>query len=132
MLLFLTCSRTCKGKATPVTGRGDPQGWETSRLPKFLDSRLTGDSKVVSPTCRPSFTPRRIPSTHFCQRLSRPQVLVRLEGLGQLKNPMTFRLVAFFFYLSRRIGLVSFNYIANGLLCVLVVSILFFCMAKPL
>jgi hypothetical protein len=28
--------------------------------------------------------------THFCQRLSKPQGLVRLDGLGQLKkNPIT-------------------------------------------
>jgi hypothetical protein len=28
-----------KIKATPVTGRGGPQGCETSRLPHFLESR---------------------------------------------------------------------------------------------
>jgi hypothetical protein len=30
-----------KGKAIPVTDRGGPQGCETSRLPYFIDSRLT-------------------------------------------------------------------------------------------
>jgi hypothetical protein len=30
-----------KGKAIPVTGRGSSQGCETSRLPHFLDIRLT-------------------------------------------------------------------------------------------
>jgi hypothetical protein len=30
-----------KGKAIPVTGREDPQGTETSKLPYFLDGRLT-------------------------------------------------------------------------------------------
>jgi hypothetical protein len=30
-----------KGKAIPVTGRGGPYGCETSRLPHFLDNRLT-------------------------------------------------------------------------------------------
>jgi hypothetical protein len=46
-------------------------------------------------------TPRKIPTTHFCQRLSGPQGPSGLKGLGQLKNPMiseiepaTFRLVA--------------------------------------
>jgi hypothetical protein len=29
---------------------------------------------------------RKIPGTHFCYRLSQPQVIVRLEGLGQLKK----------------------------------------------
>jgi hypothetical protein len=35
-----------KGKAIPVTGRGGPQGCETSRLPHFLDNRLTDGSEV--------------------------------------------------------------------------------------
>jgi hypothetical protein len=38
-----------KRKAIPVTGRGGPQGCETSRLPHFLDNRLTR---------RPPFTPQ--------------------------------------------------------------------------
>jgi hypothetical protein len=44
-----------------------------SRLPHFLDSRLTDGGEVVSPTHQPPFTPRKIPGTHFCWRLSRPQ-----------------------------------------------------------
>jgi hypothetical protein len=44
-----------------------------SRLPHFLDSRLTDGDKVVSLTHRPHFTPRKIPGTHFYYRLSRPQ-----------------------------------------------------------
>jgi hypothetical protein len=76
-----------KGKAIPVTGRGGPYGCETSRLPHFVDSRLTDGGEVVSFTRRP---------------LSRPQDHRQLEGLGQLKNPVTslryapatFRLVA--------------------------------------
>jgi hypothetical protein len=46
-----------KGKANSVTGRGGPYGCETSRLPHFLDNRLTDGSKVVSLTLRPPFTP---------------------------------------------------------------------------
>jgi hypothetical protein len=38
------------GKAVPVTGRGGPQGCETSRLPHFLDSRLIDGGEVVSLT----------------------------------------------------------------------------------
>jgi hypothetical protein len=30
-----------KGNAIPVTGRGGPLGCEMSRLPHFLDNRLT-------------------------------------------------------------------------------------------
>jgi hypothetical protein len=60
-----------------------------SRLPHFLDDRLTDGGEVVSLTARktwPPFTPRKFPGTHFCYIL---RAMVRLEGLGQLKNPMT-------------------------------------------
>jgi hypothetical protein len=60
-------------KAIPVTGRGGPQGCETSRLPYFLDNRITGDGEVVSLTRRPPYTARKIPDTRFCYRLSRHQ-----------------------------------------------------------
>jgi hypothetical protein len=44
-----------KGKAIPITGRGDPQGCETSRFPHFVDNPLT-DGGDVSLTRRPPFT----------------------------------------------------------------------------
>jgi hypothetical protein len=47
-----------KGKDILVTGRGGPWGCERSRLPHYLDKRLTDGGKVVSPTRRPPFTPR--------------------------------------------------------------------------
>jgi hypothetical protein len=57
---------TKEGKAIPVAGRGGPYGCESSRIPHFLDNRLTGDGEVVSLNRRPNFTPRKIPDTHFC------------------------------------------------------------------
>jgi hypothetical protein len=45
-------------KAIPVTGRGGPYGCEMSRLPHFLENRLTGGGEVVSLTRRPPFTPQ--------------------------------------------------------------------------
>jgi hypothetical protein len=39
---------------------------ETSRLPHFLDNRLTDGGEVVSLTRRPPFTLRKIPGTDFC------------------------------------------------------------------
>jgi hypothetical protein len=54
------------GKAIPVAGRGNPYGYEISRIPYFLDNWLTDGSKVVSLTCWLPFTPRKIPGTHFC------------------------------------------------------------------
>jgi hypothetical protein len=47
-----------KGKATPVTGSGGPQGCEASRFAHFLHNRLTNGGEVVSLTRRPPFTPQ--------------------------------------------------------------------------
>jgi hypothetical protein len=47
-----------KNKAIPVTGRGGPQGYEISRLPYFLDSRLTEGAEVVSLKRRSPFIPQ--------------------------------------------------------------------------
>jgi hypothetical protein len=47
-----------KGKAIPVKGRGargGPLGSVTSRIPHFLDNRLTDGGEVVSLTHRPHF-----------------------------------------------------------------------------
>jgi hypothetical protein len=44
-----------------------------SRLSHFLDSRLTDGGEDVSLRRRPPFAPRKIPGTHFCWRLIRPQ-----------------------------------------------------------
>jgi hypothetical protein len=65
--------RLVKGKAIPVTGRGGPEGCETWRFPNFPHNRLTDGGEVVSHKQRPPFTPRKIPGTHFCYGLSRPQ-----------------------------------------------------------
>jgi hypothetical protein len=40
-------SKVKKGKAVPLIGHGGPQGYQTSRLPYFLDSRLIDGDKVV-------------------------------------------------------------------------------------
>jgi hypothetical protein len=53
-----------KGKGIPVRGCAGPHCCEASRLPHFLDNWLTDGG---------DFIPRKIPGTHFCQRLSRPQ-----------------------------------------------------------
>jgi hypothetical protein len=47
-----------KIKAISVTGRGSPQNCETSRLPYFLDNRLTDGGEVASLTRRPPFSPQ--------------------------------------------------------------------------
>jgi hypothetical protein len=53
------------GKAIPVTVRGGPQGYESSRLQHFLHNRLT-DGGDVGLTRRPPLTPSNIPGTRFC------------------------------------------------------------------
>jgi hypothetical protein len=55
------CREGKKGKAILVTGRGGPYGCETSRLPHFLDNRVTDGGEVISLTPRPPFTHRKIP-----------------------------------------------------------------------
>jgi hypothetical protein len=52
---------------------------------------LTHSSKVISPKQWPLSTPQKhsyvsASGTHFCKRLSEPQGLVRLEGLGKSKK----------------------------------------------
>jgi hypothetical protein len=42
----------------PVSGRRGAQGCETSRLPHFLDNRLTDGREIMSLTLRPPFTPK--------------------------------------------------------------------------
>jgi hypothetical protein len=48
----------------------------------FSDIRLTDGGKVVSPTRRTLFTPRKIPGTPFCQM----DATVKLEGLGKIEK----------------------------------------------
>jgi hypothetical protein len=69
----------------------------------LVDSRITDGGEVVSPTCRPPFTPRN--TLVFISVIGRvdPRFIVGLEGLGPLENPVTssgiepatFRLVAY-------------------------------------
>jgi hypothetical protein len=61
------------------------------RIPHYLDNRLTDGGRVVSRAHPQHFTPQKhyyfpVCGTHFCERLSKPQGLVRPEGLGKFKN----------------------------------------------
>jgi hypothetical protein len=66
----------------PQTGRGGVQSCEMLRIPNYVESQFTDRGKVVNLKHRPRFTLRKIPGTHFCQRLSQLKGLVRPEGLG--------------------------------------------------
>jgi hypothetical protein len=71
LLVNSASSYICKVKGCNRT-RG-PIGCETSRLPHFPDNRLADGGEIVSLKRWPPFTPRKIPRTHFCQSLNRPQ-----------------------------------------------------------
>jgi hypothetical protein len=62
-----------RGKTIPVTGCGNRQRRETSRLPHFLFNRPTDGGKFVSLKRRAPFTLKKNLGTHFCYMLSRPQ-----------------------------------------------------------
>jgi hypothetical protein len=49
----------------------------------FLNNRLTDGGEFVRFTRRPSFTPRKIPATHFRYRLRRPQ---RHSATGRIRK----------------------------------------------
>jgi hypothetical protein len=71
-------------------GLGGPSGCDTSMLPQYLDNRLTDGGEVVSHTLRPHFIPQEDSSYSFLlEAESIPGNIMRLEGLGQLKNPIT-------------------------------------------
>jgi hypothetical protein len=75
-----------------------------SRFPHYLDNRLTDGGEVVSLTRPPAALYPQVDSWYsfLLEAESTPGAIVRLQGLGQLKNPMTssgiepttFRLVA--------------------------------------
>jgi hypothetical protein len=56
-----------------------------SSHPHFPNKWITDGSEVLSLTGQLPFTRRKISGTHFHY----PSATLRLEGLGQLKNPMT-------------------------------------------
>jgi hypothetical protein len=59
-----------------------PGGWGSQM---YRQSAYEG-GKVVSPTHRPPLPPGKIPGTHFCQRLSRPQGHSATGTIMSMKN----------------------------------------------
>jgi hypothetical protein len=79
-------SRTYKGKAIPLRGRGIPCGCETSRLPHFLDNRLTDGGEVFRLTLLPPSTQGRFLVLISARGSVDSTPIARLEGLSKLKN----------------------------------------------
>jgi hypothetical protein len=82
------------------------------RITHCLDNRLTDGGKIVSSTHRPRSTSQKYyfsaPGTHFCYKLSKPQNLVRLEGLSKLKKCI--HLIG-----SRTLGLLAWSTVPQAL-----------------
>jgi hypothetical protein len=82
-----------KGKAIPVTGRGGPQGFETSRLPHSLQT--IASQMVVRLSALPAGRP--LPSARFLvltrisvKRLSQPQGHIAAGRIRSIeKNPVS-------------------------------------------
>jgi len=74
-----------KGKAVPLQAWSGPEGSRKLRFPDFTTTAQEG-RKVVTLMHRPPLPPGNTPGTHFCQRLSRPQVHSATERVMSLKN----------------------------------------------
>jgi hypothetical protein len=59
--------------------------WD-SNLPRFLNNQLTDVGNVASLKLQPSFTPRKIPGTHFCSKLNRLQAQRPAERIRSIKK----------------------------------------------
>jgi hypothetical protein len=81
--------------------------WDVEVPTMFIFTISSDNGEVVSLMCQPRYTPSEtfifsVFGTYFCYRLSKPQGLMRLEGLDKLKksmissglNPATFGLIA--------------------------------------
>jgi hypothetical protein len=80
----LCCVRQNKSKTIPL------QAWTALRAPENRGSQISRQStheggKIVSPTHWPLLSPGNIPSTHFCQRLSRLQGHSAAEMIKSMK-----------------------------------------------
>jgi hypothetical protein len=81
----------------PITGRGRPYGYETSRLPQLLDNRLTDGGEIVS------LTSRAIPVTgsggpYGCETSRLPHFSVRMSAL-RTGRPLSFKEDAWYSFL---------------------------------
>jgi hypothetical protein len=73
-----------KGKAIPLTGRRGLWCCEASRLPHFLDNRLTDGGEVVSLMHRPPFTLQEDSWYSFLLETE------RIRSTERKKNPINF------------------------------------------
>jgi hypothetical protein len=81
-----------KVKAIPVTDGGGPLDCETSRLPHFLDNRLTHGVRLSALNAGSPLPPGIFLVPVSVKGGVDRRVIVRLQGLGQMKNPITSRI----------------------------------------
>ena len=75
---------------TVMQTRTGPGGYRRFRLPEFVDNRHMNVARLSA--LRTGYInphPRDIPGTHFCYRLSRPQVQSAAGGIKSTENRMT-------------------------------------------
>ena len=85
MLLQHYNTEKVKGKAVPLQAWSDPEGSRKLRFPDFMTMAQDG-GRVVSLTHRLPLPPGNKPGTHFCYRLSQPQVHGVTGRIMSLKN----------------------------------------------
>jgi hypothetical protein len=78
-----------KGKANPVTNHEGSYSCGMSKLPHFLDNGLTDGYEIASFKRRLHFSSRRYLALTSVRSRVNPMAIVQLEGLGQLKNPIS-------------------------------------------
>jgi hypothetical protein len=77
-------------KSHPCVGLDRPWGLQEVGASRVFRQSAHEDGKGVSPKHRPPLSPREIPGTHFCYRMSRPHghsAARRVRSMKNLKDP---------------------------------------------
>jgi hypothetical protein len=73
-------------KSNPITGLDRPLGFQEVETPRFLDNRHMKVVRLSALRTGRLYPPGKIPGTHFCLRLSRPQDHSATGRIMSMKN----------------------------------------------